>query len=72
MRIENAVHDDIGDDAEIEGQNVIDGVRQAEEEIADEHRQHGPRGLVHHLARECCVITAAHTTLVVPYLSAFD
>ena len=50
MRIKYGVHDDIGEDAEIEGKNVIDGVRQAEEEIADEHRQHGPCGLVHHIA----------------------
>lgn len=54
VREEDGVHDDVGEDSVIERHNVVDGVRQAEEQVADEHRQHGSRGLVHHLAACRC------------------
>ena len=68
MRVENNVYAYVRDDMDRVRYNVIDRVRQAEEQVANEHRQHGPRALVHHLARPCCVWSGGQAAFVAYYL----
>ena len=69
VHVEHNVHDDVGKHVGVVRQNVVDGVWQDEEKVADEHCQHGPRRLVHHLlARRRRVWRGGQAVFVASYL----
>lgn len=48
-------------------EDMVDGVREGEEDITDEDSQHGASRLVNNTATLGVVLTACQATLVAPY-----
>ena len=72
VREEDGVHDDVGEDLVIVRHHVVDGVWEAEDQVTDEHCQHGPRRLVHHLCLRRSLPHGGHSALVASYLKHKD